>query len=359
MADREAQQLFFMRRAIRLGARGRLTAPPNPWVGCIIVKEGDVIGEGYHVAPGHPHAEIVALQQAKGAAKGATAYVSLEPCPHQGRTPSCVDALIEAGIREVIIPFTDPDHRVSGQGVKILQKKGVEVRIGVGKKEAKESLLPYLHHRYTYTPFCLLKAAVSIDGRMAAQDGTSKWITSVKARSNVQLLRAQSQAILVGSNTALLDQPQLTVRGQVDQPLRVLIDSQGKVPPEGPLFDPSLAQTLVFTSHKKWEKKGIEILELPKIDLQVVLKELGQRGIIQLLIEGGATLHSVFLKERQAHRCALYIGNCLLGSCGQPFASTLNVSTMQEAPSWKLEKVYRFGSSIRLDYLIQETISIS
>ena len=346
-----------MRWAIRLGEKGRLSAPPNPWVGCVLVKEGEILGEGYHIAPGHPHAEVVALEKAGPLAKGCTAYVSLEPCPHHGRTPPCVAALVNAGIKKVVIPFADPDPRVSGEGIKALQKAGIPVVTGVAKEEAEQSLRPYLYHRRTQTPFCVLKSAMSIDGRTAAKDGTSKWISSDEARRDVHILRAQSQAVLVGSETARQDKPQLTVRAlEARQPLRVLIDSEGKVPPEGPLFDPDLAPTLVFTTRQKWEKEGIEVIELPEVALEAILEELGKRGIMQLLVEGGSSLHAAFLKEKRAHRFCLYIGNCLLGTHGSPLIPELQVSTIEEAPRWELEDIRRFGSSVRLDYLIAKDV---
>ncbi len=351
MSETQEQQIFFMRWAIQLGAKGRLTAPPNPWVGCAIVKDGEILGEGYHVSPGKPHAERIALEKAGSLARGATAYVSLEPCSHHGRTPPCVEALIKAGIRRVVTPLLDPDPLVNGAGVKALQDAGVEVVLGVCKEEAEQSLEPYLHHRRTGTPFCVLKSAMSIDGRTAAADGTSKWITSEEARQDVQLLRAQSQAILIGSETALLDSPRLTVRTiEGVQPLRVLIDRESKVSPEGPLFDPTLGPTLVFTTKRKWEKEGIEWIERPKITLEDVLEELGKRNVVQLLVEGGASLHSAFIREGRGHRFCLYIGDCLLGPEGKPLIPDLQIATMEKAPRWALEGAHRFGNSVRLDY---------
>src|SRR5579885_1807270 len=169
MRDPAVQQQFFMRWAIQLGEKGRVTAPPNPWVGCVIVKDGEIVGEGYHVAPGSPHAEVIALEQAGVLAKGATAFISLEPCAHFGRTPPCVDALILAGIKKVVIPFPDPDPLVQGKGIKVLQNAGVEVEVGAASQEAEQSLEPYLYHRRTKMPYCILKTAVSLDGRTAAQ----------------------------------------------------------------------------------------------------------------------------------------------------------------------------------------------
>lgn len=339
-----------MRWAIRLGEKGRISAPPNPWVGCVIVRDGEIVGEGYHVAPGQPHAEICALQAAGILAHGATAYVTLEPCAHQGRTPPCVNSLVEAGIKKVIIPFLDPDSHVSGKGVAALREAGIEVLIGIGREDAAQSLEPYLYHRRTKKPFCVLKSAISVDGKTAAPDGTSKWITGDEARHNVHILRAESQAILIGAGTALMDKPQLTVRGvEAKQPLRVLLDPKGKVSPQGPLFDLSLAPTLVFTKNVlEWKKMGIEVAEY--VSLRNVLFELGQRKIVQLLVEGGAHTHSLFVKENFAQKFVVYVGGCVLGSGGKSFLSEVFVPTMSDAPRWRLEDVRRFGNDVRLDY---------
>lgn len=354
MKETEEQQLFFIRWAIQLAEKGRCTAPPNPWVGCVIVKEGGIIAEGYHVAPGLAHAEVVALEKAGILAKGATAYVNLEPCCHYGRTPPCVNALVKAGIRKVVIALLDPDPRVSGKGVEGLRQAGIEVTVGVGMEEAAKSLAPYLHQRKLGRPFVVLKAAVSLDGKTAAVDGSSQWITGETARTDVKLLRAQSQAILVGAGTALADRPRLTVRGVEirKQPLRVLLDSQGKVPAEGPLADITLAPTLVFTNSKtakeKWEQCGAEVM--PPLSLKEMLEELGKRGVLQALVEGGSHLHTSFVQEGLANRFILYMGNCLLGPKGMPLLSGMEVSSIGEAPRWTLDGVQRFENDVRLDY---------
>lgn len=358
MRENKEQQLFFMRWAIQLGERGRSTAPPNPWVGCVIVKDGEILGEGYHEFANKKHAEVVALEKAGVLAKGATAYVSLEPCSHFGRTPPCVRALIDSGIQKVVIALLDPDPRVAGQGVEELKRVGIEVIVGVGHQEAASSLAPYLFQRRTKRPFCVLKSALSLDGRTAAADGSSQWITGDEARSDVHLLRAQSQAILIGAQTALLDSPRLTVRGVpliTQQPLRVLLDSKEGIPPSGSLADTTLAPTLIFTTssrHKEaWENCGAEVMFHASFSLKEILEELGKRGIIQALVEGGSHLYAAFLKENLINRLVLYMGNCLLGTQGQPFIPDLLISTISQAPRWGLEGVQRFGNDVRLDFL--------
>lgn len=356
MQENKEQQLFFIRWAIQIAEKGRFTAPPNPWVGCLIVKEGGIIAEGYHVAPGKPHAEVVALEKAGILAKGATVYVNLEPCCHYGRTPPCVNALIKAGIRKVVIALLDPDSRVSGKGVECLKQAGIEVVVGIGREEAEKSLAPYLHQRTLGRPLVVLKAAASLDGKTAAIDGSSQWITGNEARADVQKLRAESQAIIVGASTALIDRPRLTVRGieLQKQPLRVLLDAQGKVPAEGPLADISLASTLVFTgsesAKEKWEKCGVEVIQ-PQ-SLKDMLQELGKRGILQALVEGGSHVHASFIKEGLANRFVLYMGNCLLGPKGMSLLPNLEIENIGEAPRWRLDGVQRFENDVRLDYLL-------
>lgn len=359
MQESDQQQLFFMRWAIALGEKGRISAPPNPWVGCVIVKDGEIIGEGYHKAPGLEHAERIALKNAGPLAKGATVYISLEPCSHDGRTPPCVNALIEAGVKRVFFPLLDPDPKVSGRGMRKLKEAGVEVKIGIGKEEAIRSLKPYLHHRQTGRPFTVIKTAISLDGKTAAADGGSRWITGEEARRDVHFLRAQSGAILVGSRTALQDTPSLTVRGvEVEkQPLRILIDSKGEVPPKGPLADCNLAPTLLFTtSHaakKDWESCGAEVIIKEKMILDEILIELGNRGVIQLLVEGGGRLHAAFMQQKLVNQVVVYLGNCLLGDRGVPMFPGFpgsEFSSIEKAPRWKLEHVARFGEDIRLCY---------
>ncbi|MCB1180961.1 MAG: bifunctional diaminohydroxyphosphoribosylaminopyrimidine deaminase/5-amino-6-(5-phosphoribosylamino)uracil reductase RibD [Chlamydiia bacterium] len=355
------QQEFFMQWAIKEGEKGRATAPPNPWVGCLIVKEGEVLGKGFHEAPGQPHAERIALQQAGIDAKGATAYITLEPCAHHGRTPPCADALIKSGIRTLVIPLLDPDLSVAGKGVKALKEAGIEVIIGVCKEEAEKSLGPYLFHRRNGIPYTVLKIASSLDGKVAAVDGTSKWITDEAARQDVHRLRSESGALLIGAYTAQKDLPYLTVRHgeQNTHPLRVVVDSKGIVPPKGPLFDPSLGRTVIFTLTgcamiPEWERMGVEVVPingtLEGVDIKTVLEKLGQRGVLQLLVEGGATLVSNMIEGGCYQRLVVYYGGCLIGSNGLAFFQSEKQRTITDRLNVKLESISRFDNDIRLDY---------
>lgn len=356
-----------MQRAIALGSLGRLTAPPNPWVGCVLVRDGEVVGEGFHQAPGGAHAEVNALAQAGERARGATAYVPLEPCSHHGRTPPCTEALMAAGVTRVVAALIDPDERVGGTGVRVLREHGVEVAVGVGNEEARESLAPYLFHRMTGRAWCVLKSAISIDGRIAATDGTSRWITGEPARADSHRLRAESQAVLVGSGTALEDRPALTVRHLEPpagrQPLRVLLDARGRVPANGPLFDTSLAPTLVVTTgaadpkvRAAWSEVGAEVVEVSEgaegrgIDLEATLEILGARDVLQVLVEGGAALNGALLRTGLANRLVVYVGSKILGAQGHPLVGGPGPATMEDAFPFQLLNATKLGDDVRLEY---------
>jgi len=356
----------FMRQAIALGERARYDAPPNPWVGCLIVKEGEIIGEGYTQPVGQPHAEICALQQAGEKAKGATLYVTLEPCPHTGQTPPCTEALIEAGIREVYVGIQDPDPRVQGKGVSRLQQAGIHVHHKLCEEEIRHALAPYLYHRRTTLPFTILKAAISLDGRMAAVNHASQWLTCALAREDAHLQRAASQAIVVGAGTALKDEPRLTVRHaswkHSQQPLRVVLDAKGRVPAKGALFDRQLAPTLVITTslsskeqRDAWELAGADVAVVAYsargVDLHEAWHLLGKRSILQVLVEGGATLHTSLLETSLVNRLLIYIAPLFLGSSALPLYQK-PIATLQHARRLSLQEVQRLDECVRLDYAI-------
>lgn len=353
-----------MQQAIALGETARYQSPPNPWVGCIIVKDDKIVGLGCTQSPGHAHAEICALQVAQEKAQGATMYVSLEPCSHFGRTPPCVRSIVQAGISKIFIAQEDPDPRVRGKGIAYLQEHNIEVVIGLGKQEAYTSLSPYLYQRQHEIPYTILKAAISMDGRIATETGTSKWITSPEARQDAHLLRANSQAIVIGAGTAIHDLPKLTARYPdltlPQQPLRVIIDTRGRVPAEGPLFDPQLAPTLVLTTEhtpasklNEWQKAGAEVAILPlfnqSVNLHEAWKYLGKRGVLQILVEGGATLQTSLMKASLINQLTLYVGPLLLGSKGIPFFTDI-IPNFDEAPQFALMKVKQIENCVRLDY---------
>jgi diaminohydroxyphosphoribosylaminopyrimidine deaminase / 5-amino-6-(5-phosphoribosylamino)uracil reductase len=362
-----ASHHHFMQQAMALAEQARFHAPPNPWVGCIIVKEGQIIGQGYTQPPGQAHAEVRALQEAQEKAQGATLYATLEPCAHTGRTGPCTQAIIQAGIREVYFGIFDPDPRVKGKGASQLQQAGIKVVQGICEEDIQQSLAAYLHQRQTGLPYTLLKAAISLDGRIAATDHTSQWISCPQARKDAHLQRAASQAILVGAGTALHDSPQLTVRHSsyslAQQPLRVLLDAKGRVPAKGPLFDPQLARTLVITTpqssesrQKEWQAAGAEVVTVSPsstgVNLQEAWQVLGTRSILQVLVEGGATLQTALLDAGLVNRLLIYIGPLLLGSSGIPFYHK-HIATLEQAQRLSLQGVQKVGDCVRLDYQLK------
>jgi diaminohydroxyphosphoribosylaminopyrimidine deaminase/5-amino-6-(5-phosphoribosylamino)uracil reductase len=285
------QDLASMRRALQLAAAVRTTTSPNPWVGCVVVAADGRRFEGATQAPGGPHAEAVALAAAGPAARGATLYTTLEPCAHHGRTPPCAPSIAEAGVTRVVVGVQDPDPQVAGRGVATLRQRGVEVAEAVAAQEAAALLAPYLKHRRTGRPWVVLKLAATLDGRIAAPDGGAKWITGPGARADGQRLRAESDAVLVGAGTVRADDPELTVRTTPPpdhQPLRVVL---GRAP-EGARVLPAV------------EAEG---------DLGALLDELGGKGVLQLLVEGGATVAHRFHSAGLVDRYVLYFAPALFG----------------------------------------------
>ena len=317
-----------MDRALALAASVRARTSPNPWVGCVIVA-GARRFEGATEPPGGPHAEAVALAAAGAAARGATLVTTLEPCAHQGRTPPCARAIVEAGVARVVVAVRDPDPQVAGRGMAMLRDHGVEVREGVRAEEATELLAPYLAHRRTGRPWVVLKLAATLDGRIAAPDGSSQWITGEEARADAMALRAQSDAVLVGAGTVRADDPQLTVRGQplppAGQPLRVVL---GHVPDEARVL-PAL------------ERTG---------DPAAVLDELGGKGVLQVLVEGGARVARQFHEAGLVDRYVLYLAPALFGGDdGRPLFSGPGAPSMAELWRGRIVSVSRLGPDLRVE----------
>jgi diaminohydroxyphosphoribosylaminopyrimidine deaminase/5-amino-6-(5-phosphoribosylamino)uracil reductase len=356
-----------MDQALDAGAAARRRTAPNPWVGCVIVRDGEIVGRGATEPPGHAHAEVVALRDAGERARGATSYVTLEPCSHHGRTPPCADALIEAGVARVVVALEDPDPRVAGRGLARLRDAGVDVTVGVGGERAARDLAPYLHHRRTGRPFVVAKIASSIDGRIAAADGSSRWLTSDAARADAHELRADSQAIVVGAGTALTDQPRLTVRAVQappdHPPLRVVLDAHGRVPATGPLFEVDDAPTLVVTSNEApavevdaWRAAGAKVEIVGQagdgrgVDLDETFTLLGREGVLQVLVEGGGTLLGRVLDEGHAQRLVVYVAPLTLGTRGTPAFAHRGPDRMDDARRFDLTGVRQLGPDVRLDY---------
>lgn len=363
-----ASDAELMARALTVAERGRRSAPPNPWVGCVLAKDGSIVGEGHHVRPGEAHAEVAALRDAGERARGATAYVTLEPCAHTHRTGPCADALIDAGVTRVVAAVEDPDTQVRGRGFERLRDAGIEVVIGIGADEVNGSLAPYLHHRRTGRAYCLAKVAMTLDGCIAAADGTTTWVTAEASRQDAHKLRAECQAIVVGSGTALTDRPTLSVRGVADAPivpLRVLLDARGRTPAEGPLFDTSIAPTLVLTIDEtaggpagdRWRAAGAKVEAVAKsahgegVDLEAVLAVLGAHGVLQAMFEGGAQVHGALHAAGLIDRLVAYVAPTLFGVDGVRAFAVTGLSTLAAAAPFELVAARRIDDDVRLDYL--------
>ncbi|HTC70588.1 MAG TPA: bifunctional diaminohydroxyphosphoribosylaminopyrimidine deaminase/5-amino-6-(5-phosphoribosylamino)uracil reductase RibD [Acidothermaceae bacterium] len=322
-----------MRRAIELAERGLGSTSPNPIVGCVIVGvDGTVVGEGFHARAGGPHAEVVAIRDADGLARGATAFVTLEPCRHTGRTPPCTQALIDAGVARVVFAVADPDP-LAGHGADDLRAAGVDVEAGLLHDEAARSNVAWLHRTHTGRPYVTWKYAATLDGRVAAADGTSRWITGEAARHDVHLLRSRSDAIVVGTGTALADDPRLDVRlpGMViaKPPLRVVVGNR-PLPAATRLLDDS-APTLVIADH----------------DPASVLKLLAERDVVSVLLEGGPTLAGAFVAAGLVDRVVAYLAPSLLGA-GLPALGDAGIETLAAALKLRIDAVDLVGDDVRV-----------
>lgn len=390
--DFTEQDHKFMLRAISLAKQGHFTTTPNPRVGCVLVsyKEGNgrVIGEGYHQKAGQGHAEVNALAQAKAnnfsLLKGATAYVTLEPCSHFGRTPPCAQALIDAGVSQVIAAMVDPNPRVSGNGLAILEKAGITVKSGLLEQSARLLNVGFIHQMVNKLPYVRCKLAASLDGKTAMASGESKWITSADARQDVQRLRAQSCAIITGANSVLFDNAKMTVRwselGELKnnypqetlrQPLRIVIDSQNRLTPDLALFEHESPILLVngiaqddvenkvesdLENLPKWPH-FVEQVQLPlvknaqgklKINLKALLEYLAKQGLNDILIESGAQLSGAFIEQNLVNELILYQAPKLMGGDGKSLVEMSSISKLNQAKALTISDIRMVGGDIRI-----------
>jgi diaminohydroxyphosphoribosylaminopyrimidine deaminase/5-amino-6-(5-phosphoribosylamino)uracil reductase len=333
-----------MQRAVELGSSVLGAVSPNPNVGCVLVRDGRIIGEGATQPPPGLHAEAVALRSA-GDARGATAYVTLEPCAHQGRTPPCADALIAAGVSAVRVAVADPDGQVAGRGIERLSAAGIEIHVGDGEAEARRSMEAYIKHRTTGLPFVIAKFAATLDGKIAASSGDSRWVAGDAARAWAHEFRTKIDAIMCGVNNVLLDDPQLTARpngvSAARQPLRIVADSRGRTPLDAKVLGEG-GRTIIATtdaSAKEWraavEKRGTEVLVLPAsdsgIDLGELLRVLAGRGVLSLLVEGGGVLHASFFEQRLVDKVHAIIAPKIVGGSAYPAVAGAGVARMADA----------------------------
>lgn len=348
---------YWMDRALALAARGRYTARPNPAVGCVLVQGDEVVGEGWHERAGGPHAEVHALSAAGDRARGATAYVTLEPCAHYGRTPPCVEALIAAGVARVVAAIGDPDPRVAGRGFARLQAAGIPSTVGVRAEAARGLMRGFLSRHERGRPWLRVKLAASLDGRTALADGRSQWITGAAARADNMHWRARSAALLTGSGTVLADDPKLTVRGLDDAflpPLRVVLDPSGRIPKRARVFDAS-APTLWITGPGAARgdlPANVEQIRLPLadagLDLDAVLHALHERSVDEVQVEAGARLAGAWIRSARVDELLLYLNPSLLGPDARPLLALPPLARLEDRRRFMLREVDTVGSDLRL-----------
>ncbi len=329
-----SSHIVYMKRALALARLAQGRTSPNPVVGAVIVKDGRVVGEGYHLKAGEPHAELMALRIAGESAKGATMYVTLEPCAHYGRTPPCTNSIIEAGIAEVYCAIGDPNPCVDGKGHAQLTAAGVVVNVGLCEEEARELNRPFFKHVKTGRPYVTAKFAMSLDGKIATSGGESRWITNPASRRRGHELRNITDAIMVGAGTVIADDPELTTRIDVDDlrhPLRIVADSRGRVPVSARIFDPSLpGHTVLATTEAapadycaELIQRGVEVWKLPAnqmgfVSLAALLNEIGRRGMLTLLVEGGGELLGSFFAENLVDQVYAFVAPIIIGGNTAP-----------------------------------------
>ena len=357
-----------MQNALALARLGRFSTSPNPRVGCVIAHGGQIVGQGFHVKAGEPHAEVHALRQAGEMARGATAYVTLEPCSHYGRTPPCAEALIGSGVSRVVAAMTDPNPLVAGKGLAMLEAAGIRTESGLLETEARELNRGFLSRIERGRPFVRVKCAASLDGKTALSDGLSKWITGEAAREDVQILRAESCAVVTGVGTVLADNPQLNVRAfpTVRQPVRVIADSRLQTPPDCRIIRDGGSPVLIATLSQDADRLNafsrfphVEIIRPSekdgRIDLADLLKILAAKGCSEVMVEAGAVLSSAFLAEDLADELVLYQAPKILGCPGRSmFTLPENPAALTESPRWETRSVETLGGDIK--WILRKTM---
>jgi diaminohydroxyphosphoribosylaminopyrimidine deaminase/5-amino-6-(5-phosphoribosylamino)uracil reductase len=357
----------WMKRAIRLAEKGRGRTSPNPMVGAVIVKEGIVIGEGYHAKAGEAHAEVIALRKAGEEARGSTLYLNLEPCTHYGRTPPCAPVIIEEGVRRVVIGIEDPNPLIKGKGMESLRKAGLEVKVGILEKECQRLNEAFYKYIVKREPFVILKVAATLDGRIATRDGESKWISGETSRRFVHRLRGQVDGVVVGIGTILKDDPMLTarVRGGRD-PLRIVLDSRLRIPEEAKVIKTNPSKTMIATTElaardkrQRLERMGVQCLifdsKHERISLKSLLFKLGEMGIMSLLVEGGGQVNGSFLDEGLIDKLILFLSPKLMGD-DQAIGifGGKGVTYLKDAIHLRELRVRRIGGDILVEGYVRE-----
>ena len=359
--------ILFMRLALRQARKGLGRTSPNPAVGAVIVKNGKVIARGYHRKAGTPHAEVHALREAGDNARGATLYVTLEPCNHTGRTPPCTRAILAAGITRVVVGMIDPNPQVSGAGSELLRQNGLEVRVDVLGDACRELNYPFIRHSTTGLPWVIMKAGCSLDGRIAAPGGQSGWITGEKSRAEVHRIRDRVDAILIGAGTALADDPSLTTRlrgKRGKDPVRIVLDSTLRLPAAARMLTQhSDAPTWIFCAPEAdggkaaaLQAAGARIVRVEKdenghLALRQILRFLGQEQISSLLVEGGSRVHGSFLRAGLVDQVALFLAPLFLGADAVPVVDNLMLAGVREGKRFVTRRIRRFDDDVLVEGL--------
>ena len=360
MEDRQ-----FMERALKLAEKGRGRTSPNPLVGCVIVRDGEIVGEGYHEQAGLPHAEINALKQAGDRAAGATMYVSLEPCNIHGRTPPCTDAIISAGIKKVVVATDDLNPKVAGKGMAVLKKAGIQVECGIFKDRARKLNESYNKYMTTGLPFVTLKVAMSLDGKIATKTGSSRWITGEEAREVVHRMRADSDAVLTGAGTVNADNPSLTARLDeegIRQPVRVILSGDGSIDENSYVVTSARdLQTILFATEKitlrkkdRLEALGIEVVVIKSdkayVSLRRVLAELGKRQIVSVMVEAGTALITAFIESGAYDKTVVFVAPKVIGGKDAPtFFAGSGISDIKDASVLKFSDIKKVGNDVMIE----------
>lgn len=349
-----------MKLAISLARATSGQTSPNPAVGAVLIKDGCLLSTGVHLEVGTPHAEVHAISAAGPTANGATLYVTLEPCSHYGKTPPCAEAIINSGIQKVFVACLDPNPLVAGRGIELLKKAGITVEVGLCEEEALLLNEKFFHFIKTNTPFVTIKAAVTLDGKTATKTGDSKWITSEAARRDVHTLRHENDAILVGINTVLLDNPFLTTRRPQGgkNPIRVILDSHLKIPLQANILQDKLAKMIIFTGNcidqtkkNQIESFGAEVISFssPSIDIEEVLNVLGERKIMSLLVEGGSEVHASFIKNKLFQQMIVYIAPKVIGGRESiPFIGGSSLEKIADGTQLQFINVEQIGPDLKI-----------
>lgn len=348
----------YMKRALTLARKGIGKTAPNPVVGCVIVKNGTVVGEGWHKRAGGPHAEVHALRMAGDAARGADVYVTLEPCSHTGKTPPCCDALINAGVRRVVAGMSDPNPLVNGQGLQALERAGIQTSCGVLEGQCREINRPFIKHVTTGLPYVTFKCAMTLDGKIASVTGDSRWISGEKSRLQVHRMRAVNDAIMVGVDTIIADNPQLTVRHVKGRdPQRIIVDTRLRTPETvGVLEGGAASNTIIATSeanpliHRPYIRQGATVIVCEerngRVSMADLLKKLGGLGIQSILLEGGSRLAGDMLKQALIDEYVIFIAPKIIGSDGFAPFTLLGITSMNNAVRLRFGNVEHSGQDI-------------